>query len=548
MSLFVQPGLETRKQKRAEPILQCLIALTLTLPWLNPFAGGPSPAVVPWLVSLACLCIFLLLTFERRVDVVAVSFWTWLAAAVLSSALGLLQYFGASATFSPWINSTQVGEAFANLRQRNQFATLTNIGIAALLWWVGCNRRPPRASDARMPKPPKNRAFELHMVWPIVAAILLAAGNAASSSRTGMIQLVLLCIAVPLWRGFRDPWVVRVLIAAGLGYAAAAFALPRLAGLDPTATGILARLHDSGPACGSRLTLWSNVLDLIAQKPWSGWGWGELVYAHFTTLYPGARFCEILDNAHNLPLHLAVVLGVPVAVLVCGLGLSLVWRSRPWRETDPTRQMAWAVLAVIMLHSMLEYPLWYGPFQIAAGLCIWILSSTRAIVPDDADGGAVMQPQVGGPNRTQSSSLAKTIAGCTAVLLLAGVAYTAWDYHRISQIYLPPDMRAPAYRENTMAKISGSWLFRRQVRFADLTMTGVTAENAVRINAVAHDLLHFSPEARVVEKLIDSALMLGRDEEALFYLARYRAAFPSEYARWVETRGPSAAVHLPALK
>ena len=26
-------------------------------------------------------------------------------------------------------------------------------------------------------------------------------------------------------------------------------------------------------------------------------------YAHFVTLYPGERFCDILDNAHNLPLH-----------------------------------------------------------------------------------------------------------------------------------------------------------------------------------------------------------------------------------------------------
>ena len=27
----------------------------LTIPWLNPFAPGPSPAVEPWLVSLACV-------------------------------------------------------------------------------------------------------------------------------------------------------------------------------------------------------------------------------------------------------------------------------------------------------------------------------------------------------------------------------------------------------------------------------------------------------------------------------------------------------------
>src|SRR5665811_2179347 len=98
--------------------------------------------------------------------------------------------------------------------------------------------------------------------------------------------------------------------------------------------------------------------------------------------YPGARFCEILDNAHNLPLHLVVELGLPLAVLVCGAGLWLVWRQRPWRERDATRQMAWAVLALILLHSLLEYPLWYGPFQVAFGLSLWLLWRRPCATPE----------------------------------------------------------------------------------------------------------------------------------------------------------------------
>ena len=53
----------------------------------------------------------------------------WLLVAGLSSGLGLLQYSGISDSFSPWVNTTVPGEAFANLRQRNQFASLTNIGL-----------------------------------------------------------------------------------------------------------------------------------------------------------------------------------------------------------------------------------------------------------------------------------------------------------------------------------------------------------------------------------------------------------------------------------
>ena len=66
-------------------------------------------------------------------------------------------------------------------------------------------------------------------------------------------------------------------------------------------------------------------------------------------------------------------LGLPLALAVCGGGLWLVWRAKPWREADATRQLAWSVLAVILLHSLLEYPLWYGPFQMAFGLSLWLL-------------------------------------------------------------------------------------------------------------------------------------------------------------------------------
>ena len=119
-----------------------------------------------------------------------------------------------------------------------------------------------------------------------------------------------------------------------------------------------------------------------------------------------------------------------------------------------------------------------------------------------------------------------------AIVLIVFVAYTAWDYHRISQIYLVQNRRTAAYQDNTLEKIQGSWLFKNQVRFAELTTTSLTPANAAHVNSLAKDVLHFSPEGRVIEKLVESAVMLGRDDEALYYLARYRAAFPDSHARW----------------
>ena len=301
--------------------------------------------------------------------------------------------------------------------------------------------------------------------------------------------------------------------------------------------------------------MWSNVLHLIMLKPWSGWGWGELDYAHFVTPYPDGRFCEILDNAHNLPLHLAVELGIPVAVFVCAALLWLVLRARPWRETVAVRQLAWAVLALIGLHSLLEYPLWYGPFQIAALLALWMLWRQPDPAPGDPDPvtsalredsyrrqgrgsswGSAADP--GWPSVSGRGARAVLVG---ALLLFAAVGYAAWDYHRVSQIYLAPALRAPAYRDDTLHKIQASRLFRNQVRFAALTTTDVTIANAAALNQQAHTLLHFSPESRVVEKLIDSALLLGRDDEAAFYMDRYRSAFAADFARWSAARASAPA-------
>jgi O-antigen ligase len=490
------------------------VFLAITLPWLNPFSSGPSPAVLPWLFTLGCFAVFLLLAARVRLAEVAAS--AWLAAALLSAVMGLLQYFGATAMFGSWINSTGVGEAYANLRQRNQFATLTNIGLAALLWWVAQGAAVPVSAQGAARRP---------LGWhsaAVAAAVLLAAGNAASSSRTGLVQLVLLVVLTLIWDGVRRALVWRVLLAAALAYGLALLLLPLWSGLDPLSSGMLGRLQEGDPRCASRLTLWGNVLHLIAQKPWLGWGWGwgELDYAHFITLYPGERFCGILDNAHNLPLHLAVELGVPLALLICGGGLWLVWRARPWRETDATRQLAWSVLAVILLHSLLEYPLWYGPFQVAFGVSVWLLGSRSGRC------GAVF-----GSFRP----LAPVVLALVAIVLIAVSGYAMWDYHRISQIYLAPALRMEAYRDNTLAKIGDSCLFDPLVHFAELTTTPLTAANAAHVHDLAREMLHFSPESRVAEKLIESATLLGRQDEAVFYLARYRAAFPAQHAQWAKT-------------
>ncbi|MBH1979015.1 MAG: O-antigen ligase C-terminal domain-containing protein [Comamonadaceae bacterium] len=461
-----------------------------------------------------------------------------LLAALLASAIGLLQYFDAAAGWEPWIHPSRPGQAMGNLRQRNQQATLLSMGLWALLWVVAQTQarlQEHEASKADGVLHGRRRPWPLWLVGVLTAwaLTLLAVGSAATASRTGLAQWLVILVLLALWRASVGRVALGLALAGLAIYAVAAWLLPDLL-LQWTgfrAEGLFARFGDA-PGCTSRRVLWSNVLYLIAQKPWLGWGWGELDFAHYSTLFPGERFCVLLDNAHNLPLHLAVELGVPAAVLACSAVLAWIWRARPWRETDPARQLAWGILALVGLHSMLEFPLWYGPFQLVTVLAVLVLWR---------------RPVHGGPlqrllNLWQKWPLRPYLQVLAAIFFVASMAWMGWSYYRVSQVFKPVEQRIPSLRQGTLDKVSGTWLFSDAVDFARLTTMPVNRETAERVHALATSLLHYSPEPRVIEPLIESAALLGRDDEVAYHLQRFRAAYPKDYARWTKLNralGPS---------
>lgn len=488
------------------PRTRLFAVVLLATPWLVAPQIEPSPAVVPWLVTLACAALLLLL--RPYADPSGSGESGWLGGAVLAAAgmlaaatntvIAACQYFNIEHLFSP-MSLAEPGQVYGNLGQRNQYASLTMIGLLAVWWWAG----QPKHTEA------KPRAWA-----PIALAAFLAAGNAASSSRTGLVELMLVTGLtlgwVPTHRGKQKT----ILLVAWGAYSVTSLAVWLSAEYGGTG-GILARAGEQVEPCASRLVMWQNMMDLIRQRPWSGWGWGELDYAHFVTVYPGMRECELIDNAHNLPLHLAVELGLPLTMFLLAIALYGLWRGRPWREKDPSRQLAWAVLGVIMAHSMVEYPLWYGPFFLTASVSLALLLQPKAAAQDFLPGRSARSWQVAG-----------------SVVLLMGLAFLAWDYFRVSQLYRPPHERAQCYREHTLERVRDSWLFRDQVRFAEYSLTPLTPGNSEQLRAMGLGLLHYSPEPRVVEKLIASELLLGREAEARYYLVRYRLAYPKDYARW----------------
>ena len=51
-------------------------------------------------------------------------------------------------------------------------------------------------------------------------------------------------------------------------------------------------------------------------------------------------------------------------------------------------------------------------------------------------------------------------------------------------------------------------------------------------------LLSYSPEPRVIEKVLEAASLTGRVDLALAVAQRYRVVFPDEYRAWQERQAP----------
>lgn len=494
--------------KASSHAMVVLCATLIALPWFWPLLLGPLSAMWPDLFAWAmgALLIALLPATRDRARLAIAS--GWLVAALGSAVLGLTQYFDLENGLYPWVAPTRPGYVTANVHQLNMLATLLAVGLLCG-WWLLIKRF----------------LTTLHATWML--GVLLVA-LAATASRTGMVHLLVISCILLYWhpRYWR-----RLLVILGLCwglYTVAANGLPWLAWVTRGIVidrDLLGRLGED-VGCHSRRLLWSNVADLISVKPWTGWGPGELLYAHYITDFGEQRFCEKLSNAHNLPLQLTFTLGVPVALVVGTLLLWVLFKLKPWATTQPTERLCWGVLALLAVHSLLEFPLWFGVFQLMALLAVWQIYVVRRGAGDAAPADVVPPARV----RIMVSSI-----------LLAVLSFVAWDYIKVSQLYLPERMRLNRYKDDTFNKTRDTVLFKSHVLIAQIVAMELKPENAELILQGALASLHVAPDSRVIRRVIESAALLGRTDIVELHMARYKAAWPKEYAEWIELQRAAAA-------
>jgi O-antigen ligase len=414
----------------------------------------------------------------------------FVVAGVLNCGIALIQVFAPSLADGNWVAvSATAGRAVGNLRQPNHLSSL-------LLW--SCIAALALHELGRL----SSKTAALLMAGFVFAVVL-------SASRTGGLSVLML----GAW-GLLDRKLSRMgrrlLVATPLVYALSWWAMAQWAAATQATFGGAARLAETDIS-GSRFGIWKNTLDLIAAHPWAGVGFGEFNLAWTLTAFPG-RPTAFFDHTHNLPLQLAVELGLPLASLVMLLLLWALWRAvtLAWRLGGPAGQaQRCAVMMIVMIgmHSLLEYPLWYAYFLLPTA---WLLGFALRGEPraEDTEPGPGITGITGGKGWP-----ALAVGGA---LLLGAALFSVWDYSRVSVIFAANTGDPPL--EERIARGQRSVFFAHHADYAAVTSGVAQADPARAFDRVSHYLL----DTRLMTAWAKSLAERGELDAARHIAARLR--------------------------
>ncbi len=416
-----------------------------------------------------------------------------LAAGLCSLAPAIVQVFVPGAADGDWIaRASTAGRAGGNLRQPNHLSSLLLWSMAALIWLY-------EMVAARQPS-------ESLKPWRVATVLLLAAlifGDVLTVSRTGTVCIILLA----LW-GMVDKhlsrftrillWLVPVI------YIACWFGMSEW--MDAQGFAGATQLNKSDPS-SSRFGIWSNTIELIKQNPWFGVGWGEFNFAWTLTPFPN-RPVAFFDHTHNLPLQLLVELGIPLGTLVLALLAWSLWKAfMACRRAQPPESLmvrtAFVMVLMMVVHSMLEYPLWYAYFLLPTafmlGICV-------------GHGEPVTEAEAA--TRPASPWLRRSLIGASLVLVL-GTVYSVFDYLKVAAIFSADEDTPLSYRIREGQK---STFFAHHADYAAAT----TAEHPSTQMAAFRRAPHFLLDTRLMLAWAKAYAEKGDVERARYIAARLR--------------------------
>ncbi len=240
------------------------------------------------------------------------------------------------------------------------------------------------------------RSMLVYTGWMALSVLVLRRFAGDEGRNRGVLFFV---ASLMLWQ-LLQPWLAEIL--PGLGE-----------------TSLAERFRSQGLFDGLRTSMLAVAWQMFAEHPWLGAGLGSFDQWVFWRELPAGSaplYLSNVEHGHNIVAHLAGELGLlaPIPLIVM---LLAGFRGKPCEPS--ANWLALAALGVLILHSLLEYPLWYMHFLALFAVLL-----------------AIRLPDVGwhtGTGRLQAI-IALVLTGSLALLAVPVVR----DFQRMSTTALPP--------------------------------------------------------------------------------------------------------------
>jgi O-antigen ligase len=291
------------------------------------------------------------ISLNRIVPILA---WSFVVATVLILLLMVISKFiDPKGELAFWILNGRAG----NVGQTNHFSNFVSLGLGSLLYLRFTNR------------------LNSWLTIVISACILLALAQAGQR----MAILYVGLMSVGGWLLARNIAKQQVLNMKPVnllwlipGFIAAQLIVPFLTFLDPAMVPAKRLVENIGGE-SSRLMLLDQGWKVFQSNPWIGIGWGEFAWYNFnvTEEYPGLK--GLWSHVHNIVMQLLTETGIAGALIFLS-GMLYWFREQFLAKLDIDRWWILALLSILAVHSMLEFPLWYTHFLAFASLLLGLSS------------------------------------------------------------------------------------------------------------------------------------------------------------------------------
>lgn len=429
-----------------------------------------------------------------------------LAGGLLNALCGLAQFSQIWPALGGWVAAPMEARdagVYGNLAQQNHFATHLALAMAAACYLCFSGQR-QNALPSRLARHwpllayggiclvlfaalllSASRSSLLYVVWIglLGLGLLKRVGSALPARKIGILLLILLAI---------------LLLALVLVFSLAGHGVPQIDRLKTLLGGL-----------GVRAYLWRHAWAMFCSHPLLGVGFDGFAWHLVQQLHDLKEPSQwgIDQYAHNLGLQLLAVAGLP------GL-LALAWPLGRWlrrqlaQPYQVQRFLPWAALGILLIHSMLEQPLYFSYFLGAAALLLGL-----------AD-----------PQAWQAGLWLRRALILVCLLGLAQMLKIGWEYDQLEGYFYSQRYRTddPGVPHQLAQKLSQDSLLGPMVELAapaEFVPDSAGSAEKIRFN---QRLRHFAPVAEIEYREAALLAAAGQTRQAMKQFDRAAYAYPGQ--------------------